>query len=58
MTEVIKDCVFLEREVETAKIELALRTDFNLMDAFRMFDPRGHNDFTAQEFMESLRIHL
>ena len=47
MTEILKDCVFLEREVETAKIELALRTDFNLLDAFRMFDTRGHNDFTA-----------
>jgi len=35
---IFKDLVFLEREVETAKIEVALKADFNLMDAFRLFD--------------------
>ena len=34
----IKDIVFAEREVESAKIELALKSDFNIVDAFKMMD--------------------
>jgi len=37
---VIKEIVFIEREVESAKIDLALKTDFNLVDAFRLFDSK------------------
>lgn len=29
-----------ERDLEQHKIELALKSDFNLVDAFRMFDTR------------------
>ena len=31
----------LEKTVERIKVELSLKTDFNLIDAFRMFDPDG-----------------
>ena len=48
----------MEREVESAKIELALKSDFNLMDAFRMFDVKGIGCFTAQDFMDGLQRHL
>ena len=34
----IKDIIFLEREQETMKIELALKPDFNLLDAFKTID--------------------
>ena len=37
----IKDIVFAEREVESAKIELALKSDFNIVDAFKMMDLAG-----------------
>ena len=37
----LKDIVFAEREVESAKIELALKSDFNIVDAFKMLDLRG-----------------
>lgn len=30
----VKDVIFTEREVESAKIELALKSDFNITDAF------------------------
>ena len=30
--------LFIARDVEAAKIDLALRPDFNLVDAFKMFD--------------------
>lgn len=46
-TKILKDIVFSEREVESAKIELALKSDFNLLDAFRMFDLKGIGVFTA-----------
>lgn len=46
-TKVLKEIVFSEREVESAKIELALKSDFNLFDAFRMFDFKGAGDVTA-----------
>jgi hypothetical protein len=35
---VFKDIIFLQRELEAAKIELALKPDFNLMDAFSVID--------------------
>ena len=46
-TKTLKEIVFSEREVESAKIELALKSDFNLFDAFRMFDFKGAGDVTA-----------
>ena len=33
-----KDFIFLERELESAKVELSLKPDFNLLDAFKMID--------------------
>lgn len=29
----------MEKHMERVKVELSLKTDFNLIDAFRMFDP-------------------
>jgi len=34
----IKEFIFIERELESLKIELTLKPDFNLLDAFRMVD--------------------
>lgn len=34
----LKDFIFLERELESAKVELSLKPDFNLLDAFKMTD--------------------
>lgn len=34
----LKDIIFLERELESSKIELTLKPDFNLLDAFRLLD--------------------
>ena len=57
-TKVLKEIVFSEREVESAKIELALKSDFNLFDAFRMFDFKGVGDVTAQDLSDGLARHL
>lgn len=34
----LKSIVFIERDIESTKIDLALKSDFNLIDAFRLFD--------------------
>jgi Ca2+-binding EF-hand superfamily protein len=34
----LKEIIFMERELESAKIELSLKPDFNLLDAFKMID--------------------
>jgi len=47
---VFKELINLEREVEFAKQDLALRSDFNLMDSFRLFDKKGKGLITVREF--------
>ena len=37
----LRDFIALEREVESSKVALTLKPDFNLHDAFRIFD-QGH----------------
>lgn len=39
VAKIFKDTIFLERELESAKIEVALKPDFNLLDLFRLLDP-------------------
>lgn len=38
MAKIFKDTIFMERELESAKIELCLKPDFNIGDLFRMID--------------------
>ena len=42
----LKEIIFSEREVESTKIELALKSDFNVIDAFKMLDARGSGALT------------
>jgi len=51
---VLKDIIFAEREVESAKIELALKSDFNIVDKFNMFDLRGSGNVTQQDLKDGL----
>ncbi len=44
---IFKDSIFLERELEAAKIELSLKPDFNLLDAFRLLDNSGKGWLTS-----------
>jgi hypothetical protein len=52
---VLKDNIFLERELEGAKIEAALKPDFNLLDAFKIFDSRGAGNVSVQDVIMALR---
>jgi hypothetical protein len=46
----------LERILEKAKIDLTLRTDFNLIDAFRIFDPEGKGWINPHELKQALTL--
>jgi hypothetical protein len=49
-----KDYIFLERELESAKVELSLKPDFNLLDAFKMIDLNNSGVLSLQELSENL----
>jgi len=44
----------LENKLERVKTDLALRTDFNLIDGFRIFDSDGKSWITASELKDGL----
>ncbi len=46
-SKVLKDNIFCERELESAKIEMSLKSDFNLLDAFKIFDTRGQGNVSV-----------
>lgn len=58
VAKIFKDSIFLERELESAKIELSLKPDFNLLDLFRMLDPYAKGFFTPQDLIENLQRNL
>jgi hypothetical protein len=54
----LKSIVFIERDIEAAKINLALKPDFNMMDAFRMFDIKALGSISLSDLMDGLRQNL
>ena len=54
----IKDIIFAEREVESAKIELALKSDFNIVDAFNQMDRTRSGDISLEDLREGLMSNL
>lgn len=54
----LKEIIFMERELESAKIELSLKPDFNLLDAFKVIDVQNKGWVSFQELLESLHRNL
>lgn len=50
----MKEQVGLEQEIERARVKLAYTHDFNLMDAFRIFDSKGKGSVLPVELIEGL----
>jgi Ca2+-binding EF-hand superfamily protein len=50
----LKEIIFMERELESAKIELSLKPDFNLLDAFKMLDHHNKGWISFSELVEVL----
>ncbi|OMJ92485.1 hypothetical protein SteCoe_4720 [Stentor coeruleus] len=46
----------ITRDVERKKNELALKHDFNLTDAFRMFDPHDYGSIAITDFEDTFRF--
>ena len=45
----------MERELESIKIELALKPDFNFMDSFRMINFHNKGQVTGQDMIGALK---
>jgi Ca2+-binding EF-hand superfamily protein len=50
----LKELCDLERELETAKTNLALKSDFNLMDAFNIFDQARYGSVSVFDIQSGL----
>lgn len=55
VAKLFKDTIYLERELESAKIDLSLKPDFNLKDCYQLFDPQGKGYLTAYDLTKSLQ---
>ena len=58
VAKIFKDSIFLERELESAKIELSLKPDFNLLDMFRIVDPYHRGYIQPQDLIDNLSRNL
>jgi hypothetical protein len=54
----LKQIIFFEKALESSKIDLALKHDFNLIDAFKLFDRQQIGCFTPDDFAYGLRNNL
>lgn len=48
----------MEKRLERVKIDLSLRTDFNLIDTFRIFDTEGKGWISPEEIRNGLTSSL
>lgn len=55
--ESFKELICLERELEFAKQALAMRPDFTLHDAFKMFDFERYGRISIEDIREAFHIH-
>ena len=58
MAQLFLDQIYLEKEVEKLKMDLAHRIDFTCMSAFQTFNFRGLEVLSKQEFSESLFSYI
>ena len=56
MAKIFKDTIFLERELESYKIELTLKPDFNLVDGFKMLDRGNRGSLNSTDIIDNLNL--
>jgi hypothetical protein len=56
LSDCLAEIISLEKAVEKARSRLAYTEDFNLMDAFRLFDFVGRGNVSEEELKEGLKI--
>ena len=52
LSKALKEQMDIDKELEACKNELSLRSDFNLLDAFRFFDQQGKGYVTKTELKD------
>ena len=50
---VLKEIISIDRDIESIKQMLSLKTDFNLEDCFRLFDVRDHRSLNLRAVEET-----
>ena len=50
---VLKEIISIDRDIESIKQMLSLKTDFNLEDCFRLFDVRDHHSLNLRAVEET-----
>lgn len=55
--EAMKELISLEHELEIAKQNLALRADFNLYDAFKIFDPTNYGSVALIDIQDAFNSY-
>lgn len=50
--------IFKERELETIKIELIKKPDFNLIDLYKLLDWRSQGFLSPSDILQSLKAYL
>ena len=50
----LRDLIRIENEIESEKTHLANKHDFNLTDAFKIFDQRGYGRIDTFDLREGL----
>ena len=51
----LREHLYMEKDLEKAKINLAIKPDFNIFDAFRIFDLNGNGYLTTSELKIGLQ---
>ena len=54
---VLKEMISLEDDLETLKHSLALKSDFNLDDCFKLFDPQSTSSISSLRQLEETYLH-
>ncbi len=52
----LKECIDSENKIEKAKIDLSLRSDFNIEDAFKIFEKNNRNYITDDDLINGLNL--
>ena len=53
----LQEILLFEKDLEIQKINLSLREDFNLIDAFGILDTEGRGTMSPSELFNSLKAH-
>jgi Ca2+-binding EF-hand superfamily protein len=57
MARALKDFISLDKDIESVKQMLSLKTDFNLEDCYRVFDVTGKGHINLRELEEAYNIY-